>query len=132
MDENSRELDQIKILVIDDDRVTLTILDTFLKKQGYHVITAPDGATGLALAQNEQPDIVITDMLIPKVHGIELCQHIKSNEELKNTAVILMTAVYKGMAFKRDVDESGADYLIEKPLDTAKILELIKTLTGSY
>ena len=131
MDANNREPDPIKIVVIDDDRVTLTMLETFLKKQGFQVAAAQDGETGFALVQHERPDIVITDMLIPKVHGIDLCQKIKSDDGLKHTAVILMTAVYKGLAFKQDVNEAGADFCIEKPLDMAKILELVKTCTKS-
>jgi len=131
MDANSREPDSIKIVVIDDDRVTLTMLETFLKKQGFQVTAAQDGEAGLALVQHERPDIVITDMLIPKVHGIDLCQKIKSDDGLKHTAVILMTAVYKGLPFKQDVNEASADFCIEKPLDMAKILELVKTLTKS-
>lgn len=117
-----------KIVIVEDDRVTLTMLETVLKKQGFQVSTAQDGAAGLALVQLQKPDIVITDMLIPKIHGIDLCQEIRADEELKSTKVILMTAVYKGLHFKQDVDEAGADYCIEKPLDMAKILELATTL----
>jgi len=127
-DVNNQESGSKKIVIIDDDRVTLTMLETVLKKQGFQVSTAQDGAAGLALVQSQRPDIVITDMLIPKIHGIDLCQEIKTDEELKSTKVILMTAVYKGLHFKQDVDEAGADYCMEKPLDMAKILELVTNL----
>ena len=117
-----------KILVIDDDRVTLTMLEMILSRHGYHVLSAKDGAEGFELAVKEKPDAVISDMLIPKIHGLELCTKIKQDPQLKDIKIILMTAVYKGAAFKFQAKESGADHFIEKPINTNNLLEKLKEL----
>jgi len=64
-------------------------------------------------------------MLLPKTHGLELCKMIKQDPDLIQTKVILMTAVYKGTAFKFEAKECGADFFIEKPIDTNELLALL-------
>ncbi len=120
-----------KILIIDDDRVTLTMLEMILSRHGYQVLSAKDGAEGLELATKEKPGAVISDMLIPKIHGLELCTKIKQDPQLKDIKIILMTAVYKGAAFQFEVRDSGADHFIQKPIDTNELLDkLDKLLTA--
>ena len=117
-----------KILIIDDDRVTLTMLEMILSRHGYKVLSAKDGAEGFELASKEKPDVVLSDMLIPKIHGLELCTKIKEDPLLKDIKIILMTAVYKGAAFQFQAKESGADHFIEKPIDTNDLLDKLKEL----
>jgi CheY-like chemotaxis protein len=117
-----------KILIIDDDRVTLTMLEMILSRHGYQVLSARDGAQGLELASKEKPDAVISDMLIPKIHGLDLCTKIKQDPELEDIKIILMTAVYKGAAFQFEAKDSGADYFIQKPVDTKGLLEKLEKL----
>ena len=117
-----------KILIIDDDRVTLTMLEMILSRHGYQVLSAKDGAEGLEVASKEKPDVVISDMLIPKIHGLDICNKIKQNPQLKDTKIILMTAVYKGAAFQFEAKESGADHFIEKPIDTNELLDKLEKL----
>jgi DNA-binding response OmpR family regulator len=120
-----------KIVIVDDDRVTLTMLQMFFTKSGYQVFTANDGAQGYEIIQKEKPEILISDMLIPKVDGLELCKKIKENPELQNTKIILITAVYKGIPFKHEAKECGASYFIEKPIDTKILMERVNSLTGA-
>jgi CheY-like chemotaxis protein len=117
-----------KILIVDDDRVTLTMLEMILSRHGYQVLSAKDGEEGWQLASQEQPDAVISDMLIPKIHGLDLCAKIKKDPQLKDIKVILMTAVYKGAAFQFEARDSGADHFIEKPIDTNALLDELKKL----
>jgi CheY-like chemotaxis protein len=117
-----------KILIIDDDRVTLTMLEMILSRHGYLTLSAKDGAEGYEIAIKEKPDALICDMLIPKIHGLELCAKIKQDPQFKETKVILMTAVYKGTAFKFEARESGADHFIEKPIDTNELLDKLDEL----
>ena len=117
-----------RILIIDDDRVTLTMLEMILSRHGYQVLSAQDGAEGWELASKEKPDVVISDMLIPKIHGLDLCSQIKQDPQLKDIKVILMTAVYKGAAFQFEAKKSGADHFIEKPIDTNGLLDKLDEL----
>jgi CheY-like chemotaxis protein len=117
-----------KILIIDDDKVTLTMLEMILSRHGYLTLSAQDGAEGLETAIKHKPDVVISDMLIPKVHGLELCAKIRQDPQLKETGIILMTAVYKGAAFQFEAKDSGADHFIEKPIDTNGLLQKLEEL----
>lgn len=119
-----------KILVVDDDRVTLTMLQMLFTRARHQVFTAQDGAEGLELAQKEKPDIVISDMLIPKMDGLELCKKIKETPELQHTKVIIITAVYKGIPFKHEAKECGASDFIEKPIDTKNLIDRVNVLIG--
>jgi CheY-like chemotaxis protein len=117
-----------KILIIDDDKVTLTMLEMILSRHGYFTLSAQDGAEGLETAIKHKPDVVISDMLIPKIHGLELCAKIRQDPQLKDTGIILMTAVYKGAAFQFEAKDSGADHFIEKPIDTNGLLQKLEEL----
>ena len=116
-----------KILVIDDDRVTASLLEKLLRKEGYIVFTASDGVSGFELVKLHQPELVISDMLLPRLHGIDLCKKIKEDPALNKTKIILITAVYKGTATETDIKNWGADYYFEKPINTKSLLEWIKT-----
>jgi DNA-binding response OmpR family regulator len=117
-----------KIVIIDDDQITLKILKKLLSQDDFQVFCALDGKSGYELIQSEKPDIVISDLLLPKIHGLDLCQKIKEDPNLKRTKVILMTATYKTAAFKREIRESGAEEYIEKPIDTIELMKKIYKL----
>lgn len=119
-----------KIAIVDDDRVTLAVIEKALILDGFWVYSAKDGEEGLELVKQEKPDILISDMLMPKIHGVDLCKKVKESHELQHTRVILMSAVYKKIAYKDLIRESGADDFIEKPVDLntlkGKINKLLK------
>jgi DNA-binding response OmpR family regulator len=117
-----------KIVAVDDDPTTLGILNKRLSQDGFQVFCAKDGKAGLDLVRAEKPDLVISDLLIPKIHGLDLCQKIKQDPNLKKTMVILMTATYKIPAFKHEIIASGADEFIEKPLDIPELMKKIYKL----
>ncbi len=119
-----------KIAIVDDDRVTLAVIEKALILDGFWVYSAKDGEEGLALVKREKPDILISDILMPKIHGVDLCKKVKESQKLKHTRVILMSAVYKKITYKDLIRESGADDFIEKPVDLntlkGKINKLLK------
>lgn len=101
------------------------MLEMILSRHKFQVLSAQDGSQGLEQAKQERPDAVISDMLIPKIHGLELCKMIKQDPDLNQIKVILMTAVYKGTTFKFEARECGADFFIEKPINTNELLALL-------
>lgn len=121
---------QPKILIIDDDPVTLTMLSKSLAGEGFEILTSRDGQEGLDLVYRERPVLVICDLLIPHIDGLDLSRTIKADEDLHFTRVILMSAVYKGMQHKSDIWESGADDFVTKPLDIGLLKEKIARLLG--
>jgi CheY-like chemotaxis protein len=117
-----------KIVLVEDDPVTLRLLEGILSQNDFLVRSAQDGQAGLALVRKERPDLVISDVLLPKLDGLGLCDQIKSDPELGRTKVILITAVYKNIALKHIVRDSRADAVIEKPVDSASLVRKIKSL----
>ena len=83
-----------KILIIDDDRVIQDSLHELFVDAGYVVHLAADGISGFELITREKPDIIVTDILLPRMHGIALCERIRGIDELRNIPIILMTGVY--------------------------------------
>ena len=119
-----------KILVVDDEVNITQILEFSIGSEGYEVITASNGEEAVEKARREQPDLVILDIMMPKIDGYEACRLIKSNPLTKNIPVVLLTA--KG----RDIDkrlgyEVGATDYIVKPFSPNKLIERIHQLLVS-
>jgi len=115
-----------KIALVDDDRVTLALLTKALQSADVQVLSALDGLKGLSLISHERPEVVILDLLIPQIDGFELCRRIKNNPDLSGTKVIVMSAVYKGAYFQRDVRDSGADAFLAKPIDVRELRAIVE------
>jgi len=118
-----------KILVVDDEAYLLQILDFSLGAEGYEVVTAEDGEQAIQKAKSEQPDLIVLDIMMPKIDGYEACRKLKQDPAMKDVPVILLTA--KG----RDIDrklglEVGADDYITKPFSPSKLLEKIGSFLG--
>ncbi|MGQ9801218.1 MAG: response regulator [Candidatus Saccharicenans sp.] len=116
----------VNIVIIDDDRVSSSILEKLFREKGYNVAKAFDGEKGLKLVKEVRPGVVICDMLLPKIHGADLCRKIKDDPELQATKVVLITAVYKGATSRLDVKSYGADHYFEKPLNTKELLSWVE------
>jgi len=113
-----------KILVVDDEVYILHILDFSLGAEGYEVITAADGAEAIEKARQEKPDLVVLDIMMPKVDGFEACRRLKADPETREIPVILLTA--KGREVDRKMGmEVGADDYIVKPFSPTKLIEKI-------
>ena len=115
-----------KVLVVDDEPKNVKLLQVRLKSVGYDVSTAEDGQEGFELAQKIKPAIIVSDLMMPKVDGIEFLKNIRADESMKEVGFILLTA--------RDTHEStveglsvGADDYITKPFDTDELFARIKT-----
>lgn len=115
-----------KILVIEDNRDSRDILSKLLRMSGYDVISASDGETGYAAAMTSQPDLIITDVNMPKMDGIEFVRKIRADGSLARTPVMVVTAF--GSSVAREALEAGADASAEKPFDFDKFLSLVQSL----
>ena len=118
----------IKIVLVDDDKVTLAYLEHFLTGNLFSVHVAQDGQTAWELLQTEKPHILVTDLLLPKIDGIELCKKVKQDPNLSQTRVIITTAVYKESSVRPVVRECGADAYFAKPIRSTELLEKIYDL----
>ena len=111
-----------KILVVDDEASIVNIISFNLKKEGYEVITAGDGETGLELALREKPDLVLLDIMMPQMDGYEVCRKIR---EKSNVPIIMLTAradeVDKVIGL-----EMGADDYVTKPFANRELMARVK------
>ena len=98
---------------------------------GLEVLIAEDGMKGLDVIQTNKPDIAIIDMLIPQLHGVDLCKKVRQNSLLKDIKIILMSAVYQFSTFRMEIEDAEADYFINKPLDMGRLLALVDEILGS-
>jgi DNA-binding response OmpR family regulator len=119
-----------KILIADDHPPLRKILKDVLTLAGYEVIIAEDGIEAVEKAKSEQPDLVITDGLMPKLHGFLVCKEVKKlNPPPK---VIVLTAVYTKPTYKLEAKKNyGADELITKPFKTVDLLYAIEQQLAS-
>ncbi len=115
------------ILVVDDNTAAVDILETRLIAHGYGVLTARDGEQALALARRELPDLILLDIMMPKVDGLTVCRTLKADPSLPLMPIILITAktaiqdVVQGL-------EAGADEYLTKPLEHAALLARVKSM----
>jgi CheY-like chemotaxis protein len=108
-----------RILVVDDEIYIVHILDFSLGMEGYEVLTALDGEQALEKARTEKPDLIVLDIMMPKLDGYETCKRLKADPETKDLPVILLSA--KGRNVDQKVGfEVGADDYITKPFSPAQ------------
>lgn len=119
-----------KILVVEDEGMIQQVLAMRLKVNHFQVLLAGDGEEGLAMIRKEKPDLVVLDLMLPKVNGYELCRMIKFDEALKSIPVIILSALERSIDRER-ASEAGADAYFIKPFDLSllvvKINELLKS-----
>ncbi len=100
------------ILLIEDGRLVRTILEKNLNRSGYRVFTAADGEHGLRTAQQHHPDLILLDMLLPKLTGLDVLRALKSDDSTRDIPVIVLTGLSKSNAER--LKESGASAFFEK------------------
>jgi len=116
-----------KVLIIEDDRSLSEILEYNMQKAGYEVSRAHDGRDGINQAQVKQPDIILLDVMLPVIDGIEVCKRLRANPDTKNVLVLMLTA--KSEEADQLIGFSvGADDYVLKPFSIRVLLERIKAL----
>lgn len=122
---------QFKILLADDEPDVLEFLSYNLKKEGYLILKAKNGRDALAIARNESPQLIILDVMMPEMDGIETCREIKQYPELKNSIVVFLTA--RGEDYSQIAGfEAGADDYIAKPIKPRVLSSRVRALLRRY
>jgi len=117
------------ILVADDERVILRLATKVLHDMGYTVLTAKDGAEAFQLARTFLPDVLLTDALMPKLDGREVCKRLKSSPETSSIKVIIMTSAYTATKYRTEaLTAYRADAYLTKPVDFKALSALLKEL----
>lgn len=118
-----------KILVVDDEELTTELAKTFLEKHGFHVIIAADGEKGLEMAEVENPDLILLDVMLPTMDGFAVCKLLKENEKFTDTPILMFTA--RGLSSDIEKGETvGADEYIVKPFSGKALVATIRKHLG--
>jgi DNA-binding response OmpR family regulator len=116
-----------KILVVDDEPDVQSLLNLMLVSQGYTVVTASDGQEALEKARSENPDLILLDVMLPRLDGYKVARMLKFDENFSHIPIIMLTAKVQEKD-KQTGLETGADDYITKPFDTAALLLKVKEI----
>jgi adenylate cyclase len=116
-----------RILIVDDNPANVKILQTRLAAEGYDIVTATDGEAGLAAAQQLTPDLILLDVMMPKLDGFEVCRRLRAHPELPFTPIILVTALADSKDIVAGLTAGGDEYLT-KPVDHAALAARVRSM----
>lgn len=119
-----------KILIVDDEKLVVNALTLKLRSEGFLVDAASDGEEALQKVSNDKPDLILLDIIMPKLDGISVLRELKKREETKNIPIIILTNLYDDQKFTEALKAGNTDYLIkvEHPID--EIIKRIKERLG--
>jgi two-component system alkaline phosphatase synthesis response regulator PhoP len=124
---NVNIMDKHKILIVDDEEDIVQMLEYNLKNEGYEVLSARDGEAAVKIARKEQPDLIILDIMMPKMDGVEACRRIREQPECKNSYIIFLTARAEEFSELAGFEAGGDDYIV-KPIKPRVLLSRIKAI----
>src|SRR5690348_11833985 len=113
-----------KVLLVEDEADLLLIMNTTFLSEGFETITASSGDEGYAKAVEHNPDIVVSDVLMPHTSGLDLCKKLKGSAQFADLPVILVTALYKGKDYEQMAKSYGADAVMSKPYEPTELVNI--------
>ncbi|MFQ6613893.1 MAG: response regulator transcription factor [Fidelibacterota bacterium] len=118
-----------RILVVDDDPNIVNLIRAFLTKIGFEIMEANDGLDGLQKARTEKPDLIILDVMLPKLDGFKLSRLLKFDETFQNTPILMLTAK-SDEKDERTGKAMGADAYLTKPFKNQQLIDQVKALVA--
>jgi len=123
----AKEGEKYKILVVDDDTDILTTMSLAMEELGHTILRATDGLAALELAEAEDPDIVVLDLMLPKRGGFQILQRLKGNRSMKGKRpLICMVTGNEGTTHKTFAEGQGVDDYLKKPFAMARIVDIVR------
>ncbi|OQX82697.1 MAG: hypothetical protein B6D53_03970 [Candidatus Omnitrophica bacterium 4484_49] len=116
-----------KILIVDDEPELVKAIEVRLRASGYHVEVAYDGEEGVKKAREFNPDLIILDIVMPRLNGYEVCKILKSNADTRNIPILILTASQQREMEKKCL-ALGANIALMKPFETEELLLLVNQL----
>ena len=118
----------MKVLLVDDDEALLTIFQTTLTKDGFEVITAPNGQSGIDKAKTEKPDFILLDQVLPDIQGNEVLSTLKADLETKNIPVAMLSNFGQTEMVQAAINAGALDYILKYQIEPSDLTNKINTL----
>ena len=132
-DQAPQSLHRPLLLVVDDEAGIRRMAAKAAKRLGFGVIEASDGVEGKTLAKKYRPDVILTDALMPRLEGREMCRQLKADPETGDIKIIVMTSLYRGQRYRSEaMSNYGADGYLEKPLDPELLAKTLREIVPEF
>ena len=119
--------DQEKILVVDDNKPNVELLQAHLESAGYNVVTAFGGEEALRKVESEKPDMILLDIMMPRISGYEVCRRLKADPKSKGIPIVMVTALNELEDVEKGVDV-GADDFLMKPINKLELITRVRSM----
>jgi len=116
-----------KILIVEDDENNRELLSMYLTESGYEALAVNDGAESLEAVRHEKPDLVLMDLRMPKMNGIEATKKIKADPDVADTPILMLTGVRDTLSYE-DMYSAGAVGYLGKPVDLVALVERVEEI----
>ncbi|MCK5286055.1 MAG: response regulator [Candidatus Pacebacteria bacterium] len=116
----------IKIVLVEDDEILSKVIKEELEEADFKVYLATDGEKGLELAQEKKPDLVLLDLMLPKMHGFEVLENLKKSPETEDTPVIILTMLGSDDDIKKGLKLGASDYIVKSQHAVGEIIDEVK------
>ncbi|MBX3374262.1 MAG: response regulator [Phycisphaeraceae bacterium] len=123
------DLSEASILLVDDNLQNLELMHAYLEELPCRITTCTDGVEAMAIIERDPPDLVLLDVMMPRMSGFEVCQRIKSSPALRDIVVIMVTALHEVGDFERAI-ECGTDDFLMKPVNKLELLTRVRSLVN--
>ena len=121
---------QKKILIVEDDEAFFNLCATALKIKGYNVVHVADGSQALEVIANEKPDLILLDIVLPGMSGLDILQNIKETEELKGNRVIMLTNFGTDANVNRAMELGAEDYIMKYNVVPSELANKVSVVLG--
>jgi DNA-binding response OmpR family regulator len=119
-----------RILIADDEPNLVLALEHLMKREGYEIRTVGDGEAAIAAAKAFRPDLILLDVMMPRMDGYEVCERLRADPALKGVAIVMLTA--KGREVEKEKGMAlGADLYITKPFSTREVVQRVKEVLAA-
>ena len=127
MTQDESEQRPSKILIVDDNQQNCELLDAYLADEGYEMLVANDGHEALERVAENQPDLILLDIMMPNMSGFEVCKQLKENPTTRDIPIIVVTALNESSDYERGM-EAGADDFLTRPFNRVEFIARVRSL----
>lgn len=120
-----------KIMIVEDDLTLRDIYTTRFKAEGYDVVSASDGEAALTIAVKERPDLILLDIMMPKISGFDVLDILRDTEETKNAKIIVMSALSQTSDIEKGRSLGANAYLVKSQVTLSEVVEKVKATLNS-